>query len=148
MPPRPDCRISVRLERVARCFAASSNRLVTADSSCHWFAAAGSAGTDRRSRSRRCCSPSTSHTVTTSTRMRSSRARSGYGKAPRDGAYPPVRPGCSPRPCLCIRCRRCSSLDDDVCHSRQGHRSSSAAAEAAVVAVSCYARCCSYIGTG
>jgi len=148
MPPRPDCRISARPGRVARCSAASNSRPVAADSSCRWFAAAGSAGTDRRSRSGRCCSPSTSRTATMSTRTRSSHARSGCGKAPRDGAYPPVRPGCSPRPCLCTRCRRCSSPDGDACHCRQGHRSSSAAAEAAVVAASCYARCRSCIGTG
>lgn len=147
MPPPPDCRISAHPGNVARCSAASNSRPAVAGNNYWLCAAAGSADTDRHPKSGRCCSPSTSRTAT-STRTRSIRVRSGCDKAPHDGAYPPVRPGCSPRPCLYTRCHRCSSPDGDASRFHRGHRSSSAAAEAAAVVASCSARCCSCIGTG
>lgn len=139
MPPRPGCRISAHPGKGARSSAASSSRPAAGDSNCRRIAA-DTAGTDRPTE--RCCSQNTSRTGTTSTRRRSNRVRWDCGKAPNDGAYPPVRPGCWPRPNLCTRCRRCSSPADAVYR----RRSTSAAAEAAAAAASCCGRCCSCTG--
>lgn len=144
MPLLPNCRISAPPERAARNSAASNSHPVTGDNNCRLTAAGIADTAAARHQSGRCCSPSTS--PSTGTRRTSNRVRSDCGKAPRNGAYPPVRPGCSPRPCLCTRCRRCSWRDDAVCHRHR--RSSSAAVEAAVAAARCCGRCCSYIGTG
>lgn len=138
---RPDCRISAPPGKEVRNSAASNSR-PAADSNCR-RTAADTVGTDHRSATR-CCSRNTSHTETRSTKRRSNRVRSDCGKAPNVGAYPPVRPGCWPQPSLCTRCHRCSSPVDAVYRCR----STSAAAEAAAVAVSCCGHCCSCIGIG
>jgi len=142
MPLRPDCRISAHLGMGVRNSAASSNRPAVADNNCR-RTAVDTAGTDRRPLER-CCSLSMSRTGTTSTRRRSNRVRSDCGKAPNDGAYPPVRPGYWPRLSLCTRCRRCSLPADAVYRCRL----TSVAAEAAAAAASCCERCCSCIGIG
>lgn len=92
MPLQPDYRISAHLGKGVQNSAVNSNRPVIADSNCH-LTAADTAGTDRRLPGR-CCSPNTSRIETTSTKKRSNRVRLDCGKAPSDGAYPPVRPGC------------------------------------------------------
>lgn len=140
---RLGCRISAHPGTAARNSAASNSRPAVAGNNCRRTAADTADTADRRQLGR-CCSPSTSRTARKSTTRRSSRAHSGCDKAPNGGAYPPVRPGCSPRPCLCTRCRRYSSRDGAAYHRQP----SSAAAAVAAVAANCCARCCSCTGTG
>lgn len=105
--PRPGCRISAPLGRVVRCSAASNNHPSIDNNSL-------SVDTGTGRRIKRCCIPSTSCTAKESTRM-DILVRSGFGKAPNVGAYPPVRRACSQPRWLCSRCRRCFSRDDASC---------------------------------
>jgi len=92
MPLQPDYRISAHLGKGVRNFVVNNSHPAAVDSNCHLIAA-DTGGIDPRPPGH-CCSPSTSRTEMTSTRKRSNRVRSDCGKAPSDGAYPPVRPGC------------------------------------------------------